>query len=144
MSADGRAQPERTAQELTTEIGRLLLSVLPAGAERLEYVIRALARMTQATAQVTMEDGSTKWVEPPAGAAELATELRAAMYRPGAGTWFSATFVVHSRGSLDADFNFDRAPQWLRPIPPDLYAVDLERFPRSSDAIPPWLREYVM
>lgn len=130
-------------QRLIEELGRELYRHIPNGADHIEYVIRALAPFTQSTARVIDAAGQSQWVSPPDQVDDIAGELRSAMYRPGAGTWFSAVITVTVRGSMDADFNYDDEPDWLRPVEPIWYVRDLERFPRDEAAMPTWLRAEV-
>ncbi|MEH0110213.1 hypothetical protein V6N00_10920 [Tersicoccus sp. MR15.9] len=70
-------------------------------------------------------------------------ELRQLMYRDGAGTWFSARFTVTAEGKADASYNYDDEPGWDFPPDPQIYATDLQAFPRDDAHVPEWLRQKV-
>lgn len=69
----------------------------------------------------------------------LLKRLRSAMYREGAGTWFSARISVTPGGSATAEFDYDSEPQWDVELAPRDYVADLARFPRDADHMPAWL-----
>jgi hypothetical protein len=88
---------------------------------------------------VTLADGTSPPVPPPA-VTGLLTELRAQMYVPGRGTWFSARFELRAGEPPEAGFNLDQDPAWWPELPPVVFSRDLEAFPRTADHIPGWLR----
>ena len=71
--------------------------------------------------------------------AGLFAELRRLMYRPDAGTWFSARLTVSDQGDYRSDYDFDNEPRFDPPVAPDLYLKDLQAFPRHPSRIPGWL-----
>ena len=72
---------------------------------------------------------------------DAVAELRSAMYRPSAGTWFSMRMTVSAAGSVDVSFNYDDLPPTSFDFAPDAYAADLRAFPRDTEHIPQWLSE---
>ncbi|MBG6099436.1 agglutinin cell wall attachment protein [Nocardioides luteus] len=76
-------------------------------------------------------------------------ELRRVMYRPGRGAWFSGRWTITNidgngeKISANASFNRDDEPVWRRTVHPELYALDLEAFPRDEESTPDWLRQKV-
>ena len=70
--------------------------------------------------------------------ANLFAGLRRLMYRSGAGTWFSARLTVSDQGDYRSDYDFDNEPRFDPPVDRELYARDLETFPRDPARIPPW------
>lgn len=105
-----------------------------------ELRIRKLAPWGQFDLVVTRPDGSSEKVMPPRGMGDSIDSLRSAMYRPGAGTWYSATIAVSREGSVTAAFDYDNEPAWSRPAEPIFYAQDLGKYPRDESAIPAWLK----
>lgn len=73
--------------------------------------------------------------------AEALAELRAVTAPVGLGAWFTVSLTVRADGEVDASYDFDTEPGFLPPARPADFARDLERFPRSVDTQPPWLRE---
>ena len=70
-------------------------------------------------------------------------DIRAAMYQPGAGTWFSGEIRIDRTGAVDATFDYDSEPVWDAPVDPIAYAYDADKFPRDLEHQPAWLREQV-
>ena len=64
-------------------------------------------------------------------------DLRAAMYRPGVGTWFTARFAVYADGRITTDFDYDNEPVF--PFAPNSWVADAEAFPRAPQNTPAWL-----
>src|SRR5690349_18496031 len=72
-------------------------------------------------------------------AKRLLGELRTRMYRPGEGTWYTATVVVRATGGTTIDFDDDHEPESR--FAPVSWLADLDRFPRTPEATPAWLSE---
>lgn len=67
---------------------------------------------------------------------------RGAGARPGAGIWPWLEWTVTNQDrqrKADVDFHYDDEATWRPDVDPGLYGLDLEKFPRSDDAIPAWL-----
>ncbi|WP_147375245.1 hypothetical protein [Jiangella rhizosphaerae] len=64
-------------------------------------------------------------------------DLRAAMHRPGTGTWYSAVFTLTAEGELTSEFDYDNPPFDGVVDEYDLNA-DHEMFPRDADHLPAW------
>lgn len=111
----------------------------------LAFVARSLSMYGQSKLHVGRPNGTQESALAPRSTDDLLEELRELMYRPGAGTWFSATWTLTKddadRVSADVSFNYDEEPDWDPPIRPFNYALDLEDFPRDEEHIPGWLRE---
>jgi hypothetical protein len=80
---------------------------------------------------------------PTSAATDTAFErLRAAMARPGEGTWYWMVLEIGPAGEVDARFQYDEPPAWeglSLQLGAGDYRVDLERFPRPPEARPAWL-----
>jgi hypothetical protein len=129
-------------QRIVDRIGHGLASMVPPGTwrqVRAEY--RAAGRHIEADVVVTGQDGVARAVAPPADLVQLLGTLRAAMYRPGEGTWLSAVLAVDPVQGIAADFAADREPRWRRPPPPLGFQDELRTFPRADEHVPGWLRE---
>jgi hypothetical protein len=109
--------------------------------ETIEYRTRALAGYMEHGTYMQDDAGQVTRKFPPDEVIDLTNELRAVMYRPGAGTWFSTTITVTRSGQLSADFNYDSEPEWGTEPVPEAYAQDIEKFPRDESAVPDWLQQ---
>jgi|GEM_PF-865732 len=69
------------------------------------------------------------------------SDLRARMYRPGAGTWFTMVVDVFAQGRVAFAFDYDNPPAF--DFAPNSWAEDAERFPRTAENTPDWLRAKV-
>lgn len=127
--------------EALTELGNILYTLLPEGAVELELAVRgATASTDEHTMVVVYGDGSRFDLRSEFDIMPAVDKLRTAMYRPGAGTWFSARFVVTDQAAIDSEYNYDEEPQWFADVVPDTYVHDLQRFPRNPENIPDWLQ----
>ncbi|SMG29125.1 hypothetical protein [Agreia pratensis] len=126
------------------ETAKALFSLIPSGFERVELRMRALVGFNSASARILRADGSRDSLKDFDSATDAAKRLREAMYREGAGTWFSVLFVVTVEGKVDVAYNYDEEPEWKYPIDPVLYVQDFERFPRDPENIPEWLQKRVL
>lgn len=109
--------------------------------DELTLNVRNLAPYGQFETMVTLPSGEVVQKFAPRSTSKWADELRELMYRPGSGTWYSARLTISSKGSVDMTFNYDDEPDWSRPVEPVFYVQDLERYPRTDDAIPAWLKK---
>jgi len=88
-------------------------------------------------------DGRCNDAEPPPGLYDAVRRLRAAMFRDGSGTWFSAVFRLTAEGSATAEFDYENEPGWDAAPAPEVYVADLEHFPRDEAHLPPWLKAQI-
>lgn len=120
---------------------RALRSAAPDGWERLGFEFRATVGIDSVSFEVVDAAGAMRTATPPGQAVGKMDELRRAMYRRGKGAWFTARLEVERGGRFSAEFDYDGEPEFTPPLKPSAYALDLERFPRSEDHIPRWLRD---
>lgn len=124
-------------------MGQLLLDNAPENWGEIQLTYRASSTICQADMESSARDGRGLLMALPHGAHDLLRELRAAMYEPGGGTWFSVE-VTLSRGSTpDFRFNFTEDPQWSPPVEPTVFTMDAEAFPRDEQNVPAWFRSYL-
>ncbi|MGY4644494.1 hypothetical protein [Cellulomonas sp. URHB0016] len=131
---------QRPTADESDQLGRALAGIAPPGWESMTLVYEEVG--DEATHGVTASTATG-----PARATDrfdrdarrLLSELRARMYRPGAGTWYTATVVAHATGGTTVDFDHDHEPQSR--FAPDSWAVDAGRFPRAPEATPAWLTQ---
>lgn len=135
-------------QELFNEIASALFALLTKSDTHVEYLISAVKSTSWEQVRVFGREGrfdspNGKFYTPsyPLEISAKADELRAACYREGAGTWFSAKITVTLQGTASAEYNYDQEPWWDAPIDPVAYVHDQEAFPRELSAQPEWLRQ---
>ncbi|GAA3043064.1 TNT domain-containing protein [Actinokineospora globicatena] len=141
--ADGTmSEAEKTARygELIQRIGIALLEAAPPGWRRLDLVAAVTSSVQEYGLVVHLADGSAAAQEPPAEVADAFLGLREVTYIPETGAWFTARFVMNPPTEYHVFFNYQQEPRWEPPVPTEVYARDLERFPREADQVPNWLR----
>ncbi|WP_433326208.1 hypothetical protein [Spirillospora sp. CA-294931] len=132
----------RSPKERETVNGavRALRSAAPFGWERLGFEFRATVGIDSVLFEVVDASGGMRTATPPGQAIGKMDELRRVMYRRGKGAWFTARLDIERSGRFSAEFDYDGEPEFTPPLTPSAYALDLERFPRSDENIPRWLR----
>ncbi|WP_280266758.1 hypothetical protein [Nocardia wallacei] len=94
----------------------------------------------QSELTVVESDGATRAVRVPFSVVGALRELRATMYEPGRGTWFSLRYTIDPPMEYRVLFNYDDDPQWWPEIAAEEWAKDLRAYPRDSEHVPDWLR----
>jgi hypothetical protein len=138
--------PQRslTAEEQNAILGSvttLLVHRLPGDWEELLLDLRVMGgHVESAVSVLTVFGRSIDW-DLPDEALPFFAQLRAGMYEPERGTWFSARYhLVHpSRYSIAYERNAE--PDWTCRPAQRSHLEELGLFPRTGDAIPEWLRE---
>ncbi|MFZ4842310.1 hypothetical protein [Mycetocola saprophilus] len=132
------------------DLGRALYRLLSAGDTRAEYSLSLIRGTGYSVIRVftpngEFERGGERYttVSSSLDLVTAARNLRAACYRAGTGTWFSAVFTVTSQGAATAEYNYDEEPDWGAPIDAALYANDQDIFPRDETAQPDWLKQKI-
>lgn len=126
--------------ELLQVTGSALSNAAPRGWRRIDLVARIAGGAQDFGLSVIMGDLSYAEMPLPPQAAQALTELRAVMYRPEKGAWFSARYVVDAPSEFRIYTNYDHDPRWRPPIAPGYFQQDLAAFPRPADRVPAWLR----
>lgn len=127
------------AQEIVSRIVALVVAAQEPGWDRIEIWNAEAAGFGSASVDV-VAGGETTWPDPPEEVIDLFEELKEAMYRPDTGTWLSVRISISADGSADVDYNYDEPPAWGMEVEPGLYGEELERFPRSPENIPDWMK----
>lgn len=138
--SDSMSVPPMIRQgQLVEEIARSVAANVTDPWNQLVYRISSLARYQEDLIYVTKVGAEGDREFPPRDIYLLINELRAVMYRPGLGTWFSAEWKITPGGTVDVSFNFDEEPEFEDAVPA-FYTQDLEKFPRDEVFIPEWLQ----
>lgn len=127
--------------EVLREVAMAQVAEVGQGFDTITIVSRNLRAVAEGDGWVT-RGGVEEKIFPSDAAMDILEQHRADAYRPGVGTWFTATVTIHARGSVDADFDYDNEPQWLFDAPPPVaFVKDFGKFPRDEEHTPAWLAE---
>lgn len=138
---DQNVPPMIRQQQLVQKIGGVISRFRVGDWQTSEYQTSSLVGYQEHMIYLRLPNGSVEPEFPPDELIDLTEDLRHVMYRPGAGTWFSATINIGESGRVSADFNYDDEPYWETGIAPVLYTQDLEKYPRDDAQVPDWLRQ---
>src|SRR5579859_6302452 len=130
-------------------VGVALFRLLEEGDEQIEYLASLLAPVTYERVRAfnragTLEasEGRFNSVDFPYELSVALRKLRAASYRDGKGTWFSARIVVTPDGAATAEYNYDDEPDFgPEGVDSVAYVNDAKKFPRDEAHQPEWLRQ---
>ncbi|WP_223838921.1 hypothetical protein [Nocardiopsis deserti] len=130
-------------QESITEIASSLPPYFPEDWSSATYHVRIMGRYANEMVEVEKESGEIVRTDLPPDSGMKCMKLRAGMYKPGEGTWFSFKIKLWSEGRYRTEFNYDEHPDFL--FDPDLreYSREVKLFPRNADFMPDWLREKI-
>ncbi len=144
MSAELGLFAEKAASD---ELARALADELRPGDEAMVLLCSALAPVSLEQTRAVCVDGRFdedgirfESLRTPASVSRARKALRAASYREGAGTWFSAKFTVTAAGAFTAEYNYDAEPEWDVPVDSIAYVTDQKHFPRDEEHQPEWLK----
>ncbi|SEE94206.1 hypothetical protein [Jiangella alba] len=139
-------------QPLEKAVGEAMIAAdeVPGGWNTLTLDVTAAGDLIESSFEATMPDGSTEDLEPPDDANHAARALRKAMYTPGEGTWWNATFTVDAanRSVVRAVYDYDTPPLGGMVDDDDpnaggdadeaLMLKDHRQFPRDEAHLPAW------
>ena len=128
--------------ELVRDIARLLRTVVPDGWERIAAQFRQVGDYAEIEVRAAGEGESVSLPASPQ-LGQLFSNLRGAMYEPGAGTWFTGTLTLVAPARFTFDHDGRAEPNWRqspvgRPTA-RVYDAELEHFPRERSNVPDWL-----
>lgn len=132
--------------ELVREIGQELVRGLPGGWVKAVYDRKQLVSYGEDLCFLTDEHGQVSREWAPRPVEKLVDELRAVMYKSGAGTWYSMEYtidIVDGRANGSTSFNYEDMPAWDMTPVPLTFVEDLQEFPRDPQHIPAWLTEQI-
>jgi hypothetical protein len=122
------------------DIALVLAHNLPPGWQECLVTHRALGAHAETTVRIERLNGPPTDVTGPPVLGELFARLRAGMYRPGVGTWFSARFRLTHPVDYRIEYDNTGRPDWSAPPPDEAYAEEARRFPRDPAHVLDWLR----
>lgn len=138
MTEDHRAQE---IEDLKKAVADALVAKLPPEWAELQLTFRGSSTICQLSLSGSTTTGEQLLLSPPREVSALLRQLRAAMYEPGVGTWFSVQITLRRGSNTDFRFNFTEDPKWSPPVAPTVFTLDQEAFPRDANHIPDWLAE---
>src|SRR5436309_2950589 len=105
------ASDGETHEDLIQRLGNLLLDLVPEqGWRRIDLFGAMTVAVRNIRLTVIMNDGSQPDVAPPPEITQVLAKLRALLYDPEKGTWFSARIAVDPPGSISYSYNYDFEP----------------------------------
>ena len=138
-------------QPLEKAVGEAMIAAeeVPSGWKTLTLDVTAAGDLIESGFEAAMPDGSTEDLEAPDDANHAARALRRAMYTPGIGTWWNATFTVAADSKVvRAVYDYDNPPLGglVDDDDPDaggdaddaLMLKDHLLFPRDEAHLPAW------
>ncbi|GAA2426880.1 hypothetical protein GCM10010191_44380 [Actinomadura vinacea] len=126
--------------EVLQEMTLLLSHALPADWEEAVVAYRALGSYTEMYGQIQHKGKKLPSpYQPPAELTGLFARLREGMYRPGFGTWLTATLRLTFPATYNVRYDGDSEPSWVRRPPDGAGEEELQRFPRDPQHVPEWL-----
>ncbi|GAA1464851.1 hypothetical protein NE857_04200 [Nocardiopsis exhalans] len=128
-------------QETIHEIVRTLINSRSSSWREINFEVKSLSALTGISNWVTREGSEADREDFPHSVNQEVIKLRRGMYRYGTGTWFSMRIHILPPARFKVDFNYDEKPSYLFDPPPEEFAEDIKKFPRSPENIPAWLRE---
>lgn len=74
-----------------------------------------------------------------------AWQLREEMYRESSenGAWYFMEMTILPEGKFHIQFNYDNRPEFSIPLDDSDFVKDYQKFPRSNECMPEWLREII-
>ncbi|MEV0293214.1 hypothetical protein [Nocardia sp. NPDC050710] len=130
------------ATQLTHQIARELAALGPQGWSQLNSLF--VMTTTAELAQVFFSDDEQRSVriQPPAEVLALVREQRHISAELSDGPWWRLLLSLSNAGEIEVDYDYGDEPfQDDQLFPPEVYAADLEAYPR--EALPVWLAAYV-
>ncbi|MGO2750329.1 MAG: hypothetical protein ACTIA6_09790 [Pseudoclavibacter sp.] len=144
MNAEQGFFAEKIASD---DLARALAGQLRQGDEAMVMLCSALApvsleqtRAIRPDARAVSDGVHYESLRTPDSVSDARRALRAASYRDGAGTWFSAKFTVTAAGAFTAEYNYNDEPEWDVPVDSIAYVTDQKHFPRDEEHQPEWLK----
>lgn len=126
-------------KELLEGLTALCRKELPEDWQQLIMDYRQVGDHVDVATGLRQPDGGFLVWEPSENVWRFFQVLRHGMYTEGCGTWFSMRFVLDRPHEFRVTYNYGVLPHWRRsPPPPEAFALDLRRYPRTPDSIPAW------
>lgn len=139
MTEPNRLSPPEQ-EEVVQEVAGVMLSIAPAGWQKLELVYRSTVAVDAAEILATTT-GEPERIPVPMKISSRMSSLREGMYEQDRGSWFTARLVLEPPGKYQIEYDYDGEPTYVPPLTSGAYALDFQYYPRSEEHTPDWLRE---
>lgn len=130
-----QAEREEIATEILAWLGNRLVKA--AGTDdwaRIDLKVSMAANADDYLYAVLNSDGSVRQTELPLEDVRRAfTDVRDLRYQEEKGTWYSIRYTMDPPSSFNAAFNFSVDPEWDPKLSPEVWAKDLEMYPRTGN-----------
>jgi hypothetical protein len=144
LNTEMSSQPDSSGllaeSTLFESAARLIIQRMTDDFDRIELFYNEVGPVGVAQLVAFHEDGSEKSLRKYSDVTAAMKELRAAMYREGAGAWFGAHITVTAERRVDATYAYDVEPEIDFEIDSEAYLADFERYPRDEAKTPDWLK----
>ncbi|WP_433205096.1 hypothetical protein ACQP1G_17340 [Nocardia sp. CA-107356] len=142
----GAPQPEvdiaGQAKEITHRIARGLAAGGPQGWSRLDAVFALTTAAEVAVISFSDDQQRSVRVQPAEDVLALVREHRQLSAQLGDGPWWRFVLSLNVTGELEVDYDYGDEPfPEDQLFPPQIYAADLETYPRNS--LPVWMAAYL-
>lgn len=138
-TVDETAEPAFAEARLREEIAKTLANAAPEGWDTIRYHAATVGGVADVTVTLVLEGREEPFLDAPS-VARPRRRLRAAMYRPGEGTWFSFSLEVSRSGRVETRYDYDGEPAFHVAPDPSAWAQDQKKFPRDAGNQPDWLK----
>ncbi|MEJ3659088.1 hypothetical protein WEH80_39635 [Actinomycetes bacterium KLBMP 9759] len=138
-----QAERDEIATEILGWLGNRLIKA--AGTDdwaRIDLKVSMAANVDDYVYAVLNRDGSVRETELPLEDVRRAfTDVRDLRYEEEKGTWYSIRYTMDPPSKFNAAFNFSVDPMWDPKLSLEVWAKDLEMYPRTESWLPRWLRQ---
>ncbi|WP_040804515.1 hypothetical protein [Nocardia concava] len=127
--------------EVLQAVGHALVEAVAPGWRQIRFEFRSTVQIDSARLESIAEDGVSSRHSVPTLAMRQFDKLRAAMYEPGKGAWFTARYVIDRSGDYSIEFDYDAEPDFSPQLTAGAYVLDLQYYPRDEEHMPEWLQD---
>lgn len=129
-----------TQQRLLNDIVQAFLAENPPGWDLIEGASLRLSFFGTTQFFEVRPNGERLRIRCPRAARDHLDQLRELTTTPTGGAWLSLGLRIWPDGRFEADFNYDREPEWGPEVGREAWVEELRLHPRSPEAIPDWWR----
>jgi len=118
-----------------------MVQTLPTEWEQLFITFRSVGGYVEIPAQIVTVFGGSGHLRLPDSAVEFFLDQKRNMHKPGKAAWTSLRYhLIRHSSRYTAEYDWDNEPDWDNVPPAELFARELELFPRDEDRVAAWLR----
>lgn len=118
-----------------------MVQTLPTEWEQLFLTFRSVGDYVETPAQIITVFGGSGHLRVPDDVAGFFLDQKRHMHKPGRAPWTSLRYRLTRHDSrYTAEYDWNNEPDWDHVPPAEMFARELELFPRNEDSVPAWLR----